>query len=430
MRVRGCRRSPLLVLPFLLGAVPAAAAGERYSVRYDAQAKTATITVRAHDGRVAWRDCLRGLTCAKGFDASALDGALPGGSIDITSFFPILAIVGLDLALAPSVRLAIVPPDLVEREPALRITLDRQALLATSSRLKKRLREAVRHVQPRGGRRFGLTLDPHWQRAPPAKKLVVFIPGLNSAPGKFASFLDELRRLDLPCGALDYPNDQPIEESARLLSTELRKIAAEQPTRQVALVTSSMGGLIARAAVEDPWLNPGNVRQLVMVAPPSQGSRLAEFAFALELWEHGVEKRRRGDVARFYAAIEDGLGEAYDELMPGSDFLTRLNARPRHPKIQYSLLLGSGGLLDDAAVEAMRRALKRAGESNRFVKFLGPRLDAALADLDEVKRGRGDGAVSIARGRLAGVEDVVVLPFNHLTMFLSGATAAEKRLRR
>ena len=139
---------------------------------------------------------------------------------------------------------------------------------------------------------------------------------------------------------------------------------------------------------------------------------------------------RRGDVARFYAAIEDGLGEAYDELMPGSEFLTRLNARPRNPKIQYSLLLGSGGLLDDAAVEAMRRALKRAGESNRFVKFLGPRLDAALADLDEVKRGRGDGAVSIARGRLAGVEDVVVLPFNHLTMIISDATAAEKRLRR
>ena len=135
-------------------------------------------------------------------------------------------------------------------------------------------------------------------------------------------------------------------------------------------------------------------------------------------------------MARFYAAIEDGLGEAYDELMPGSEFLTRLNARPRNPKIQYSLLLGSGGLLDDAAVEAMRRALKRAGESNRFVKFLGPRLDAALADLDEVKRGRGDGAVSIARGRLAGVEDVVVLPFNHLTMIISDATAAEKRLRR
>jgi hypothetical protein len=64
-----------------------------------------------------------------------------------------------------------------------------------------------------------------------------------------------------------------------------------------------------------------------------------------------------------------------------------------------------------------------AGERNRFVRFLGPRVDEVLADLDEVKRGKGDGAVSVGRGRLEGVDDVVVLPFRH--SFLGKAPESE-----
>ena len=47
---------------------------------------------------------------------------------------------------------------------------------------------------------------------------------------------------------------------------------------------------------------------------------------------------------------------------------------------------------------------------------MGSKIDAAVADLDEVVGGYGDGAVAVKRGRLAGVSDTVVLEFDHLSV--------------
>lgn len=115
-----------------------------------------------------------------------------------------------------------------------------------------------------------------------------------------------------------------------------------------------------------------------------------------------------------YASVEDGLGEASGDLTPGSPFLRRLNARPRNPRARYSVILGNKGFLTEAELAALREALRQAGEKNRIVRFLGNDTLRVLADLDEVIVGKGDGAVSLARGRLEGVKDTVVLPFDHL----------------
>jgi hypothetical protein len=227
-----------------------------------------------------------------------------------------------------------------------------------------------------------------------------------------------------------YPNDQPIEASARLLAGELNRVVHRQPGRGVSVVATSMGGLVARVVVEDPDLDPGNVRRLIMAGTPNRGSRLAEAAFALELWEHVVRDEDRAPVERFYGAIEDGLGGAYEDLEPGSEFLRRLNARTRNPQVSYTIFLGSGGLLSEGDVEAARRTLARSGDQNRWVRLLGPRLDEVLADLDEVVRGKGDGVVSIERGRLAGVGEVRVLPVDHDSLITRERTPAERDLRR
>jgi hypothetical protein len=42
-------------------------------------------------------------------------------------------------------------------------------------------------------------------------------------------------------------------------------------------------------------------------------------------------------------------------------------------------------------------------------------FDGMLASMDELVEGKGDGVVSLESGRLEGVDDVVVLPFNHLS---------------
>ena len=50
--------------------------------------------------------------------------------------------------------------------------------------------------------------------------------------------------------------------------------------------------------------------------------------------------------------------------------------------------------------------------------------------MDAVVRGRGDGAVAVERGRLLGVEEVVLLPFDHLAALHGpGEAGVEARLR-
>jgi len=264
------------------------------------------------------------------------------------------------------------------------------------------------------GRQYGLLPDDSWQKAPATKPLVVVVHGLASSPERCEALIAAMRKEGLPCAAFRYPSNQPIEKSAKLLSGDLKKLAQGHPGRDVSLVTSSMGGLVARAAVEDPDLDPGNVRRLIMVAPPNHGSALARFEFALDLWTHLVRNARRKEVGLFYAMIEDGMCEASDDLMPGSALLKKLNARPRNPKIQYTIFLGTAGPLTAEDLAQLRESIAKAGQQNRWVRFFGSRVYKWLEDLDEVVEGKGDGCVSLARGRLEGVEDTMVLRISHL----------------
>jgi len=410
-------------------AEPLAGGGDVASITvfYDFTGGTATVRIAATDGRVGWGDVLRGIARAKGFDDTALAGLLPDKTFRLDAFSTRGTLLAMDLLLGRAIGLA-AATDPKTKARVLEITLDRRAMLAGERKFKRMLRRAV---APRVGRaKGGLVLDAGWRRAEPADRLVVFVHGLHSAPERFAGFLAAVRKAGLPVAAMRYPNDQPLAESAALLSAALKRLARQAPKRRVSLVATSMGGLVCRETIEHPKLAPPNVRQLIMVGTPNHGSRLAEFAFGLEIWEHvKAVKTRRDALRQLYASVEDGLGEAYDDLTPGSAFLKGLNARKRNPKVVYALLLGSGGPLTDAELAALRLALARAGRRNRFVRFLGPRLDAALADMDEVVAGKGDGAVSIARGRLAGVADTIVLPFDHVTMLDRADTAVQKRLR-
>ncbi|MEN8150835.1 MAG: alpha/beta fold hydrolase, partial [Planctomycetota bacterium] len=296
-------------------------------------------------------------------------------------------------------------------EPVLTIRLRRRALLATKRRFEAMLKSLA---GPRpGSGKFGLTLDEGWEKAPKDRRLVVLIHGLHSSPERIDDIIPDLHARKLPVGVFRYPNDQGLDESARLLAAELAEIARAQPERPVSLVTHSMGGLVARAVVEDPGLDPGNVRQLIMAAPPSHGSRLADFAWALELGEFVADARQRVLLRSFQARLEDGMGEAGDDLRPGSAFLRRLNARPRNPRVVYSLLLGTKAHLTEKELVRMRETVAAEGKKNRFVRFFGPKLDALLADLDEVVDGKGDGAVALKRGKLEGVTDVVLIPVRH-----------------
>ena len=85
----------------------------------------------------------------------------------------------------------------------------------------------------------------------PDDRTVVLIHGLDD-PGKvWMNLGPALARRNFSVWTMRYPNDQPIDKSAELLSAELKKLARAAPGRAVALVAHSMGGLVSRACIED-----------------------------------------------------------------------------------------------------------------------------------------------------------------------------------
>jgi pimeloyl-ACP methyl ester carboxylesterase len=264
--------------------------------------------------------------------------------------------------------------------------------------------------------KYGLTLADDWQLAAADKPVAILIHGFNSTPAKTDGLIAPARAAGFPCGAFAYPNDYTLPAAVELLSQQLRKFAAANPTRPVALICHSTGGLVARACVEDPALDPGNVERLIMIAPPTHGSQLARFACGTDLWEHWLTRKDGWPWTRVHDSIVDGFGEAADELCPDSEFLVQLNARPRNPRVHYTILLGTRACATDAEL-----AWVRENVCDRLMKVPGvngkaQRLDALLADLDEIVDGKGDGVVAVKRGRLAGVEDTLVMPFCHMAI--------------
>jgi pimeloyl-ACP methyl ester carboxylesterase len=265
--------------------------------------------------------------------------------------------------------------------------------------------------------RYGLVFDENWQeiaKTSPDLPLVILVHGFNSNPLKNAAVLEPVRAAGFPAATFAYPNDWEIDESASRLSHSLKQIAEQYPQQKIALVTHSMGGLVARACLENAELDPGNVTRLVMIAPPTHGTMLAHVAVATDVWEHWLGRPDGGPWTRCRDSVIDGLGEAADDMVPGSRFLADLNARPRNAKVRYSIFLGTHASVSEDEMKWMRTALQETGGQCPGLRNCTGRFDNLLADMEELVEGKGDGVVALKRGRLDGVDDVLVLPFGHL----------------
>jgi pimeloyl-ACP methyl ester carboxylesterase len=149
-------------------------------------------------------------------------------------------------------------------------------------------------------------------------RIVLVLGGLqasNAGANQFAVAIDESLRLDdsKRVAVFEYPNDGSMQESGEVLRHLLLKVQTASPQTKVSIVAHSMGGLIARCAIETDK-QVGCVDQLVMICPPNHGSVWAQYSDALEFVDAldrlGQKDSNLGSVV--LNLIDDGLGEACD----------------------------------------------------------------------------------------------------------------------
>ncbi len=314
-------------------------------------------------------------------------------------------------ALGPEVTLEIEPEALVFQLDASLLEADR--LPQWKARLESLATRAEREAKRR--LRYGLFALPSYQPNDPNRPTVCLIHGLNSTSGSFVHMVPLLEQAGFGVVVYDYPDNQDLDLSAPAFVRDWKAFRNRmQETRPWAVITHSMGGLLARYYVEGDDYD-SDVSDLILIGPPNQGSAIAGVQTLLQLIEgvQAIKAQKTGNLR----ALSDGLGESADDLLPGSAFLKVLNHRPRRAGVRYHILAGDLGFLSS---QARRDLESRLGLVSRGGGLFGNLTRLAISDLsrrlDELTEGQGDGCVSVASTRLEGVSDHVTIHANHVEL--------------
>jgi pimeloyl-ACP methyl ester carboxylesterase len=384
----------------------------------DPQELTHTLSIPLEDGKLNIGELMGGLLDLTGANGQTLREKI-NLRIDVTGK---LGRFKLD-------RIAQVTDGIVQFE------VDQDRLLVTVDRLRLRRGNRSMHAQLRrlvewwfpeyaakALARHGIALvDATSKRSPLAEAelgehVVLLVHGLDDAGKIWRSLTPRLLEAGYTVCELDYPNDQPIIDSAAVLADALAKLK-ELGVRHVSLVAHSMGGLVCREVLTNPtWYGSSaeahatlpRVNRLIMIGTPNQGSSLAKMRFAVELRDQ-IARAVSGD-GLLFGGLFDGAGEAKDDLLPDSDFLKALNARPNPQALPITIIAGALSPVNRSRIKRIKQQLpeEMAGVYEQ------------LADeLAQLSAGVGDGVVSIDATRLDGVTDHVVVKGNHLTAIRS-----------
>lgn len=267
------------------------------------------------------------------------------------------------------------------------------------------------HVADQAGLADPDPLDP---LTAPGASVVLLVHGLDE-PG---SIWDQLAPALAGAGhtpvRFDYANDQPIADSAAQLLTAMGTLRARGVTR-VDLVCHSMGGLVARDAItRDNYdaLGP-RVDQMITLGTPFAGSPWARLRALAEVREQVQRWAQSDDMdpRRLLGFARDGVGQAGRDLMPGSQYLTQLAARPFPQTIRVTCVVGRaapdpdavslGALIADQALDDLL-GQEDAGVIRRELTRLGNEL--------------GDGVVPVSSAAMDGAHEVVLVNANHRAM--------------
>ena len=201
---------------------------------------------------------------------------------------------------------------------------------------------------------------------PRSDHLVLLIHGIASSHKPFRQIESHLRAAGYDAVAIRYPSTRKsIDDHATALSALLDSV---EEAKTVSFVTHSMGGLVLRVALAKPaaWSNRIEVGRIVMVAPPSTGSAVAE-------------------KLKHRSAFQAALGEAGQQLAP-------------------------------------ERAERIPGLSHPFGVIAGDW--SWTRDRHPVHKGPNDGTVAVSETVLDGAADTLTVDAPHQAILKAPATVA------
>lgn len=300
--------------------------------------------------------------------------------------------------------------------------------------LRTQVRTAVKEAFPDHKKEYAKTIGLFRHGAKPATggeqtlndRAVVLIHGLDD-PGKvWQDLRPALVQEEYDVWQFEYPNDQPLAESAEMLFQELQTLKSEQINR-ISIVAHSMGGLISRELLTSATLayrkaieeqKAPEVDLFIMVGTPNHGSHMVQLRFFSEV---------RDQIARLFKGqtgwlnfIFDGAGEAKIDLLPGSSFLNELNRRPHPEDIEQLIIAGITSPWDQQELDGMLDSYSAK------VSGLKPEdLDTIKSLLASMTDGLGDGLVSVESTRLPGIAHMTVKG-THLSMIRNVTPDSER----
>jgi len=267
--------------------------------------------------------------------------------------------------------------------------------------------------------RYGLRLPDGFDGSRP---LVVMVHGLDCDCVHWGGMAQCLIGEGYAVAPFTYPSDGPIAESAALFGEHMTALRRAFPAAEVNVLAYSMGGLVSRAYVEGPDY-AGGVQRLIMVGTPNTGSGWSRVRMLLEIQEH-YRLWRDDPQWRPTWMITDGLGEAGRDLRPGSKFLTWLNALPRRDDVKYTIICGDQSPVSRIEADWLDRTARSI--PHRVSGWWGIRqTESGLKRHASRARNEADGSdgpVAVARAKLDGVQDVVIVHADHVRLYIGTDT--------
>lgn len=160
----------------------------------------------------------------------------------------------------------------------------------------------------------------------PEKIPVLFVHGIAGSPANFAHLVDKLDRKRFQPWLLYYPSGGRLDMLGAATIRWIGSVAARHPMKRFVIVAHSMGGLVARSAINQWVESVGDERAVKLEAFITLSTPWAGHAAAAAGVEHAPE-----------------VVPAWYDMAPGSDFLDGLFKTKLPSECRYYLLFGFEG---------------------------------------------------------------------------------------